>query len=72
MVTDCGGLGFWDLSATEAVFWRGSLSLLIVAIPLAMVVLVWEIYFSNKRSGHKNTSVLNLSEKFDLPRIAGT
>ena len=63
MVTDCGGMRAWDMSDAEAVFLQGSLSLLMVIIPLALVLLIWKLYFSNKRSGHQNASVLNLSEK---------
>jgi uncharacterized protein with PQ loop repeat len=62
MVTDCSGTRDWDFSDTEAVFLHGSLSLLKVIIPLAIALLLWRIYITNKDVAHQRISILRLNE----------
>ena len=62
MVTDCFSARTWDISDTEAVFLQGTLSLLKVILPVALVFLVLRICVANKSGAHQNISVLRLNE----------
>jgi hypothetical protein len=48
MVTDCGGLGFWDMSDAETVFLNGAFSLMRIIIPAAICLLIWRIRVTNR------------------------
>src|ERR1044072_7270338 len=62
MVTDCFGARAWDFSDTEAVFLQGSLSLLEIMIPLAICLLLWRMYVTNKDAARQSISILRLNE----------
>jgi hypothetical protein len=57
MVTDCFGLGAWDISDTEAVFVSGLLSVMKLVIPAAFAFVVWRL--STRRK--ENHRILDLS-----------
>jgi hypothetical protein len=62
MVTDCGGLGAWDISDSEALFLQGSLSLLKVVIPATILFLVWRIYRTRQSESTQDTSIFSLKQ----------
>ena len=59
MVTDCAGLGFWDMSDAETVFLNGAASLSKIIIPAAIFLLIWRMRVNNRT---QNVTVLGLDE----------
>ena len=60
MITECGGMSYWDLSETETVFVRNVLVLLKILIPIAISVYTWKVRQTDP--AHHRTSALGLEE----------
>ena len=67
MVTDCAGLGFWDMSDAETVFLHGTLSLMRIIIPAAICLLIWRVRITNRPG---NVLVLGLDESTNSQMIS--
>jgi len=62
MVTDCFGLGAWDISDTEAVFVSGLLSVMKLVIPAALIFSSLETLNQEKgKSSHTSFVLMILS-----------
>jgi hypothetical protein len=59
MVTDCAGLGFWDISDAETVFLNDAFSLIRIVIPAAICLLIWRMRVTNRT---QSVTVLGLDE----------
>lgn len=62
MITDCGGMGFWDMTNVEPVFIRGTCLILTVAVPAAICLASWKLHVARKRLGRRTPSVLAMNE----------
>ncbi|HEV7398123.1 MAG TPA: hypothetical protein VGN86_16545 [Pyrinomonadaceae bacterium] len=66
MVTDCAGLGFWDLGDVERVFIRNTFVILTIAIPAAAVVASYRCCSSRRRLMRPVHSTLGLTDTVDI------
>jgi len=67
MVTDCFGLGFWDLSDTEPKFIGGTVLVLTFAIPAGIGVALWKLHIQKRRLGKPMPSTLGLNQPAEIP-----
>lgn len=60
MITNCAGLGQWDISFTETIFVKNVFVLLKILIPVAICVYTWKVCQTDR--DHHRTSTLGLEE----------
>lgn len=65
MVTHCFSDPRWELAEVEPLFVHGTIELLTIIIPAAIVVVIWKLYVTNKRISRPRFSTLGLDDSLE-------
>lgn len=65
MVTHCFSDPRWDLTDAEPIFVQGTIELLTVIIPAAIVLVIWQLYVTNRSLSRPRVSTLGLNDSIE-------